>query len=467
MIVDYDGRILAQADPGPARKSSWGRSTSKPSAPSALGDRATPCFPISAPTHILRFTLNALWPIAVALDLFNLFRVLSLEPARSKRAGHSFIDYHLELFMCEGVISMQTSIMKRWAILGLLILTSIAFVGCGKKDERSIANPAVKTIPIALENSIPDDKLDEVLAAHYKGVAAMEQYDYGEAYTQFQTVHRLAPGWLPGTINLGIATLNAAGVIVEKAKAGKADAAEAGNLNQEALELFAEVLKRDPKNCYAHYCRGLILNQEGRLPETHREFVAVTEIDPNDAHAWYWRGVTVTDTDENDKPTKINIPKEQDRCFTKALELNPFLTFAAYRLAAVKGQLRQSKSQSELHALWNKINPELNAAGQGEAYDIVYGGMGRYATLIDPHSLRQPRERTKLAPPRFDPPKDIAVKFPEGTRWADRDDFKGSPTLELIGRADAASALRSRASTLTATANSTFTCPRRSSVRKD
>lgn len=277
---------------------------------------------------------------------------------------------------------MQTSIMKRWAILGLLILTSIAFVGCGKKDERSIANPAVKTIPIALENSIPDDKLDEVLAAHYKGVAAMEQYDYGEAYTQFQTVHRLAPGWLPGTINLGIATLNAAGVIVEKAKAGKADAAEAGNLNQEALELFAEVLKRDPKNCYAHYCRGLILNQEGRLPETHREFVAVTEIDPNDAHAWYWRGVTVTDTDENDKPTKINIPRGAGSLFYQGARTQSF----SYLRRLSLGRRQRAASSIEITKRAPRaLEQNQSRTQRGRAGGSLRHRLRRHGPLRDSH----------------------------------------------------------------------------------
>ena len=35
MVVDYDGRILAQANPGRARRSSWRRSTSRRCGPSA------------------------------------------------------------------------------------------------------------------------------------------------------------------------------------------------------------------------------------------------------------------------------------------------------------------------------------------------------------------------------------------------------------------------------------------------
>ena len=45
MVVDYDGRILAQADPGPARRSWWGRSIWRRYAPSA--EAARPSFPFA------------------------------------------------------------------------------------------------------------------------------------------------------------------------------------------------------------------------------------------------------------------------------------------------------------------------------------------------------------------------------------------------------------------------------------
>ncbi len=40
----------------------------------------------------------------------------------------------------------------------------------------------------------------------------------------------------------------------------------------EALELLAGVLERDPKNPYAHFCRGIILEQQGRIAEAHQHF---------------------------------------------------------------------------------------------------------------------------------------------------------------------------------------------------
>src|SRR5438105_4790584 len=70
-----------------------------------------------------------------------------------------------------------------------------------------------------------------VLQVNNRGVAQMDQYDYIEAAKAFEEVVQMAPDWLPGKINLGIAVLNR--------DQGK------GN---EARRLFEEVLAKDPDN---------------------------------------------------------------------------------------------------------------------------------------------------------------------------------------------------------------------------
>jgi len=52
MIVDYDGRILAQADPGPGEKILSPPSTWRPCVPNAGAGAATTCSPTSAPKPI-------------------------------------------------------------------------------------------------------------------------------------------------------------------------------------------------------------------------------------------------------------------------------------------------------------------------------------------------------------------------------------------------------------------------------
>ena len=56
------------------------------------------------------------------------------------------------------------------------------------------------------------------MAAHYRASGHMERYEYREAIEAFREVRKRAPGWIPGAINLAIATLNDSGVKAEEAK---------------------------------------------------------------------------------------------------------------------------------------------------------------------------------------------------------------------------------------------------------
>ncbi len=118
--------------------------------------------------------------------------------------------------------------------------------------------------------------------------AAWSNTNIAEAAEAFRTVHRLAPGWIPGSINLAIALLNDTGVKEDEAK--KAGGAGSIDNFDEALELLAAVLERDPNNPYAHFAVASSSKQQGKMVEAHRHFKRVTEIDPSDADGWYWIG---------------------------------------------------------------------------------------------------------------------------------------------------------------------------------
>src|SRR4051812_4302137 len=64
-------------------------------------------------------------------------------------------------------------------------------------------------------DEVPPAQLSAVVSSHYRGLGAMERYEYGDAVAAFREVHQKAPGWVPGSINLAIALLN---------KGGEADA---------------------------------------------------------------------------------------------------------------------------------------------------------------------------------------------------------------------------------------------------
>ena len=78
--------------------------------------------------------------------------------------------------------------------------------------------PTVKSAAEPLKNEIPPAELDAVMAAHFRGLGQMEQYEYRKAAEAFREVRKRAPGWIPGSINLAIALLNDSGVKAEAAK---------------------------------------------------------------------------------------------------------------------------------------------------------------------------------------------------------------------------------------------------------
>ena len=129
------------------------------------------------------------------------------------------------------------------------------------------------------------------MAAHFEGLGFMEQYEYRKAVEAFREVHELAPGWIPGSINLAIALLNDSGVKAEEAKkAGGGRGAEQlrrGPASSSPASSSATRTTPTPISAGASSS-----SSRGDLAEAHQHFKRVTEIDPNDAAAWYWAGST-------------------------------------------------------------------------------------------------------------------------------------------------------------------------------
>ncbi len=227
----------------------------------------------------------------------------------------------------------------RW---GLTVSTAIALVivsACHQNQPPEPAaipaNPAASggaarpTPDAPLKNEIPSGELAAVMDAHFQGLGSMERYEYRNAIGSFREIQKRAPGWIPGSINLAIALLNDSGEKAEKAK--KTGAASNGDNFDEALTLLAGVLEREPDNAHAHFCRGMILEQQGRLADAHRHFLRVTELDPGDAAAWYWTAQTLPESGRGStkpdlaKKQIIERSKKQLELYSKALELDPYL----------------------------------------------------------------------------------------------------------------------------------------------
>ena len=332
---------------------------------------------------------------------------------------------------------------ERSFVASLLFAVCISSIsGCGKSSPPEASSKVESGLPGAgekkplvdlLKDEIPPNQLDETIRAHYQGLGAMERYEYRNAVEAFREVSERAPGWIPGSINLAIALLNDSGVQAEDAKKKNPAKAAVGNFD-EALALLDEVILRDPLNLNAHYSRGLILEFNGKFFEAHKDFRVVTENDPKDGHAWYKLGATLTKPGDPLQPAQIEQARELIEIYTKALECNPYLVTAMYRLQQAYGWARERGKQMELLAYWRKINPKTNAAGSGETAEAFYGESGKYAKVIHPFAKASIPKQASPAP-RFDPPTAIKVTLGAGERWVQAEDFTGR--LAVIGRARA------------------------------
>jgi len=332
------------------------------------------------------------------------------------------------------------------ARFGLILISAFGLLtvsACQNQQPEPVSSP---TTPVPspsivpelrhepLKNEIPSDELEAVMAGHFKGLGHMERYKYRDAVSAFREVRRRAPGWIPGAINLAIALLNDEGVKAEAAK--KAGANPATSNFDEALDLLADILDRDPNNPYAHYCRGIILEQQGRFADAYQHFKRVTEHDPNDAAAWYWMGATLTDPGNPAQPAGPKQAREQVALFAKALDRDPYLTPAIYRMALASRFTGEPKKTKALFDLWKKIDPDRlePSPGPGDLAGKVYGEMGRYATAIDPFPRPEPAVEAAI-PLNFEAARELQLKLPEGERWVKPSDFTGS--LTVVGRARA------------------------------
>lgn len=265
-------------------------------------------------------------------------------------------------------------------------------------------------IDIPPEKPLSAEQTAAVLHANNVGVGQIEQLTkagYLKAIESFEEVTRLAPGWLPGYINLGIALLNT------DTEANKA----------RARQVFAAVLRRDPDNPYAHFCLGILMEHKGdqdEIPAAVAHFEAVTRLDPNDAAAWYWLGNLLTKDSERER---------QQQCFSRAHALNPNMTGPLYGLAM---GLRMT-DQAEAMKLLGR-HKELEEGVWQEPTKIEYDLMGRYGNVIH-FAPASTAPAAKTGPiPLFQRDPKFQVQLAAGVRWAKADDFKGSPADALRAR---------------------------------
>jgi tetratricopeptide (TPR) repeat protein len=277
----------------------------------------------------------------------------------------------------------------------------------------------------------------------------MEQYKYRDAVNSFREVVSLAPGWSAGQINLAIALLNDTGAEAEAAKqsgggraarspGAQSDSGQSAGASanfDEALRLLDQVLGEAPDNVHALYCRGIILAYLGQAKEAHHAFQRVVELDPDDAEAWAKLGQTLPDPDRPNFPAGPKQAKQLIEIYRKALDRNPYLVVALFKLQEAYRWDGQRDKASEYMKQWEALNPDRTVTGPGDMLRQVYGEMGKYANIINPTQSVRSATEPAGRPPGFEPPSPLRVELPPGERWAARADFTGplAPIARIHG----------------------------------
>jgi len=233
---------------------------------------------------------------------------------------------------------------------------------------------------------------EAVHAQNNHAIAVMDGFHYPEAIAELEKVVKMAPDWLPGRINLGIAQLNASGGEEKWVAPCKA--------------AFEEVLRRDPDNPHAHFCLGLLLKYKEDGKEAIRHFEAVLKKVPNDAYTLYWLGHLKTPGSD-----------EQTAYFRKALKQNRHLTGAIYGLSQ---NLRLNDPKEA-----QKLSDELEALKRSDwenPAEIKYSRMGPLAEVIG--GTNDPPSGPHIGPlPLFEGREGFKVQLAPGLRWAKASDF--------------------------------------------
>jgi tetratricopeptide (TPR) repeat protein len=217
-------------------------------------------------------------------------------------------------------------------------------------------------------------------------IAIMEGYHYNDAIPEFEKVIQMAPDWLPGRLNLGVALLNAGG--------------DDPSLFPRCKATFEEVLRREPDNPNAHFCLGILLMHQKDPEEAVHHFEAVRQKLPEDAYTWYWLGTLKTPGSD-----------EQTELFEQALKRNRHLAGAIYGLA-----MNLRKSDPNRAAEFLTENEALKRSDWENVAQIKYSRMGPLAEVIG--RTGDPLASPRIGPlPLFHRREGLKVRLAPGTKW--------------------------------------------------
>lgn len=251
-------------------------------------------------------------------------------------------------------------------VLTPVFLAALLLGGCSE--------PAPDPVPPPAAQRGPADPAD--VAANNRAVGLMGQYRYDEAAEIFAALAERHPEWIDVGVNLAIATFN-------RQRDGDESAATA---------MLQSLLERDPDDLRARFCLGVLLSRDGREAEATEQFRRVAEADPDDGYAAYFLGAGL----ERDQR------EESARWYARAIEAEPYLRSAYYRLASVQRLLDRADEASANLDLFQRLDGNPRA----RTVKMVYGQMGEKAEalavdVVAPVTAPAPEGPTLMPPARL------------------------------------------------------------------
>lgn len=222
--------------------------------------------------------------------------------------------------------------------LRTLPLLLLAVIGCSKESGSN--------------QTLSPDQLEAVLEPFNQGVAHMERFQPARAIESFDAVVRLAPDWITGRLNLGIALLNS------QTDEGRA----------RCEQVMLDLLEDDPDNAHAQFSLGMLFRDGDRTDEARQRFSKVLDRYPDDPDTHYQLALLLDESD----------PQAARGHLEATLEKFPHHASAAYRMQNV---LRQSGENEEAARLMQRF-AALKDAKAGILAGMKYGEMGRFANIV-------------------------------------------------------------------------------------
>ena len=198
-----------------------------------------------------------------------------------------------------------------------------------------------------------------VLKLLNEGVGAMGIFDFSRAEQLFQEAVQLAPKNHYARLDLGISILNQS----------EPDSQE------RALKIFKAALADRARFPEARYCAGLADLYMGRPARAAKRFEAVTQTNPEDAHAWFYLG----QCQELDSDLEDSLAS-----YMRSIELDPMLRSPLLGAQRVLQRLSREQEAAEYLQRFQGLADDPRA----RLAEFKYSRMGPLAMAIVPQGPR-------------------------------------------------------------------------------